>query len=171
MDEFRQISAGEFDDAYAIVCEVTEWLLGKGIVQWRRPVPREAYAARQERGFNFGLWQDGVLAVVVSITDDRPEYWGDDLPPGRFAWLATLASRVSMKGRGLGARTVTLAEEHIHNSGLRRICLDCYCGSGFLPPYYEQLGYRVLGRKILRRDPEFESALMTKELGADAAVL
>ena len=169
MPEFRQIADAEFDDAYAIVCEVTEWLLGKGIVQWRRPVPMEAYASRQERGFNFGLWQDGVLAAVLSITDDRPEHWGDYLPPGRFAWLATLASRVNMKGSGLGKRAVALAEEHIRRSGLRQVCLDCYCGSRFLPPYYEQMGYRVLSRKITSQNPEFESALMTKELGADGA--
>jgi len=164
MTESRQVRAEEFDEAYAIVCEVTQWLLDKGSTQWRRPLAREVYAKRQERGHNFGLWQDGTLAVVVSITDDRPDYWGDDLPGDRFAWLATRAARVSMKGRGLGAQTVALAEQHVSNSGLVRVCLDCHYGVGFLPSYYQRLDYRVVCRRTLFGNPGYDSALMTKEL-------
>ena len=62
----------ELDPAYAILEEVTRWLLDQGVRQWLQPLPYESLRQRQQQGANFGLFADGELAAVVSLLDDRP---------------------------------------------------------------------------------------------------
>ena len=161
---FREIAEREAEEAYGVVCEVTGRLLGKGITQWRRPLPRDVYEKRQQNGFNYGLWVDGKVAGVVSLTDDRPKYWKDELPRTPFVWLTSLATRVKFKGRGLGRRLLECADKHVWEAGMKRICLGCCFGSGFLPRYYSEGGYAAISRKVLFGKKEFDSALMPKEL-------
>ena len=47
---FRPLTAAEEDAGHQIICETVDWLRTKGIDQWRKPLPREVYAARQKRG-------------------------------------------------------------------------------------------------------------------------
>ena len=70
---FRRLRRGEFEDGYSIICEVTDWLLSKGSDQWLHPILKQVHAERQEQGFNYGLWLNGVLAAVVSLTNERPD--------------------------------------------------------------------------------------------------
>ncbi len=63
---FRRLKADEFESAYAILAEVTAWLLSKGVRQWLQTFPREMYAERHTRGENYGLFVHGEL-------DEQPE--------------------------------------------------------------------------------------------------
>ena len=110
---FRRLDDDDFERAYAIIVEVTDWLLSKGIRQWLQPLPLELYAQRQVLGENYGLYVDDELAAVVSLIDFRPDYWAEYLPKKPFKWLATLASSRKFKGQKLGELIMIEAEQYL----------------------------------------------------------
>jgi hypothetical protein len=90
--EFRQLCSDDVPRGYAILVEIVDWLLGRGIQQYLQPVPEHIYHGRQDRGMNYGLFVDGELAGVVSLLwGYRPKEWGDLLPDEPFVWAAALA--------------------------------------------------------------------------------
>ncbi len=145
--DFRVLRLDELDAAYAILEEVTQWLLDQGVRQWLQPLPYEVYRQRQQHGDNFGLFADGDLAAVVSLLDDRPGYWEAHLPKTRFKWLATLASARRYKGQDLGQLVIERSEEYLTNAGFKQVYLDCIYGSGMLPKYYVLLGFEQVARE------------------------
>ncbi len=163
---FRRLHDQELDEGYAIIVEVTNWLLSRGIRQWLQPFPPEMYHERQERGENYGLLVDDELAAVVSLIDYRPEYWSEHLPKTRYKWLATLASSRKFKGQKLGELTMSEAEQFLAKEGLPAIYLDCIYGDGVLPQFYTSLGYQLVDRKEIAfpGGGTFDSVLMRKRL-------
>ncbi|MCC6803408.1 MAG: GNAT family N-acetyltransferase [Anaerolineae bacterium] len=162
---FRRLNDDDFEDAYAIIVEVTQWLLNKGIRQWVEPFPTLLYAQRHVMGENFGLFVDNQLASVVSLIDDRPEYWSEYLPKTRFKWLATLATSRSYKGQKLGELTMVEAEQFLAREGVPAVYLDCIFGDGTLPVFYSSMGYKLVARKdVTFPHGTFDSVLMRKRL-------
>jgi ribosomal protein S18 acetylase RimI-like enzyme len=162
---FRRLRPNEFDAAYEILSEVSEWLLKKGIRQWGAPLPREMYAQRQAQGENYGLFVDGELAAVVSLLSQRPEYWLHDIPEGNFKWLATLASARKFSGHKLGELAMSEAEHFLAQEGLADIYLDCVYNDGTLPRFYASLGYKEIARKdLVFAWGTYDSVLMRKRL-------
>ncbi len=162
---FRQLKPDELDAAYAIVTEVTEWLLQRGIRQWLQPLPLEIYAARQNKGENYGLMVDDQLAAVISLMDFRPEYWAEYLPKKPFKWVATLASARRFKGQKLGELTLSEAEHYLTTEGVPAVWLDCLYGEGALPAFYTMLGYQQVARKEIRFPlGSFDGVLLRKKL-------
>jgi RimJ/RimL family protein N-acetyltransferase/GNAT superfamily N-acetyltransferase len=140
---FRPLTAAEEDAGYQVICETVDWLRAKGIDQWRKPLPREVYAARQERGENFGLFVGGELAVILSLLNGVPEkYWRNEVPIRDSLWLSTLATANRFRGRGLGRQAVIQAAQR--QSG-RNVYLDCR--PGWLVQFYESLGFVALYQK------------------------
>jgi GNAT superfamily N-acetyltransferase len=163
--QFRVLLPDEIDAGMAIITDVTDWLLSKGVRQWMQPLPREIYAHRHQRGENYGLFVDGELAAVVSLIDERPAYWEEWLPNTPFRWLATLASSRRYKGQGLGAVAIGKAEQFLTQHAIREIYLDCVYSDGTLPEFYESLGYEQIARKDQTFSTgTFDSVLMKKSL-------
>lgn len=164
---FRPLAPSDFRAAYSIVCERTNWLLSKGINQWQRPLPESIYAQRHQNGENYGLWLEDELTVVVSLLGEKPSYWQDAVSDKKFCWLATLASRVTFKGRGLGRVALDEAEQWASSQGNQQMLLDCAYGQGFLLDYYQQAGYKIVTRNtFLFSGHEYDSVLMTKNLAS-----
>lgn len=159
---FRRLTAAEKAAGYEIICDTVDWLRAKGIKLWEKPLPREVYAARQQRGENFGLFVGGELAVVVSLVNGVPEYWADDIdswerhscrdrsgqecpshksPP---IWLCTLATATKFRGRDLGREAVREALRFLQG---RQVYLDCTLG--WLTEFYESLGFVAVQQKTL----------------------
>jgi len=162
---FRRLQPEEFDAARAIIVEVTEWLLSKGIRQWLQPLPAEIYRARHDQGENYGLFVEGELAAVVSLLDYHPLYWSEFLPETPFKWVATLASSRRYKGQSLGEVTLIKAEEFLADEGVEEIYLDCFYGQGVLTEFYAALGYDQIARRQLNFPAgTFDSVLMRKAL-------
>lgn len=168
---FRQLDPSEEAAGYQIIGETVDWLRGKGIKLWEKPLPREVYAKRQKRGENFGLFVDGELAAIVSLVNGVPEYWAEACCSGAsvkrrsFApehpaadtaaatpaiqpvWLCTLATATKFRGRNLGRQAVEAAVRHCRG---REIYLDCK--PGWLVEFYESLGFVVLEQKTMTLD-------------------
>src|SRR5690606_30747367 len=153
-----------FEAAHALVVEVTDWLNAKGIRQWPRPVPAEAYRGRHERGENFGLFDGDELLAVVTLNATVPDRWPELAPTEPFLWLGTLATAVRHKHRDLGPAMMAHAEAWAHEQGIARIYLDCVEGNGFLPGFYRALGYEHLDQRTWPGEPPWVMNLFAKGL-------
>lgn len=141
---FRKLDAKDFDDAYGLLVAVTDWLNSRGIRQWRSPIPRHIYRARHDRGENHGLFVDGKLAAVLSLSVVIPERWHRFVPEGSYRWLATMATARNVHGRRVGEVALDVAEKWAAAEGIEWMYLDCSEGNGFLPRYYGNAGYERL---------------------------
>jgi hypothetical protein len=164
MIRFRRLTTDEFDAAYAIICEVTEWLLAKGLLQWERSFPVDRYRERHNEGRNYGLFVGDELAVIGSLMPALPLYWGDFPAEKPMIWLSTLATALNVKGQNLGYRMLSEVESHCRTQGIANIYIDC--AYGFLPAYYEAAGYQWITRHLFRfPHQDFDAVLMKKVVG------
>jgi len=163
--EFRRVRDEELDEAYAIITEATDWLNARGIRQWTVPHPRDAYAAAQSRGENYILTCDGEIAVVVSLPEHVSRHWLDEIGGSPEWWLQTLATARKHAGQGLGRRAVEASKAHLRGTGADELYLDCVRGDGFLPRYYESLGFCTVARKdVTYPTGAFDMVLMKCDL-------
>lgn len=161
--QFRRLNADEFDAAYAILREVTDWLLGKGIRQWASVLPEDVYRKRQDAGQNYGLFHDSELAVVVSLLPYLPAYWEDYPVDAPYTCLATLATALRFKGHDYGREMLQQVEAFCEEQAVPTLYLDC--AYGFLPDYYASLGFQPLTRRLFVFPyGDFDSVLMRKTL-------
>ncbi len=164
---FHRLLPDEFREAYTIVCQASDWLESKGYQHWL--VPAQEYRQRHAAGENYGLWMDGLLVAVVSLGRREPRAWQDVLPSAELIWFGTLCTAIEFKGRNLGMVTLNEAEALLRRQGVDKLYLDCYYDNGFLPGYYESVGYIRIARKglVFADGSIHDSVLMYKELGQD----
>ena len=162
--EFKQLSADDFNEAYALVKEAFEWLKLKQLPNWL--VPYQSYYTRHANGENYGLFIDKVLRAVVTLTDDYPTIWRQSIKHQDFIWLATLARAREVAKVPYGKILVRFAEQYVASQGKSAVYLDCYYSNGKLPLFYEQCGYKLLERKMIAFEDgsKHDSVLMAKEL-------
>ena len=162
---FRQLSAEEEPAGYQVICDTVAWLKRKDIKLWQQPLARSVYAARQQRGENYGLFMRGTLAVIVSLVRGVPEYWAAEAGTRDAVWLCTLATAENFHGCGAGRVAVEQALAHLAARGEREVWLDC--APGFLDQLYLALGFARVCRDV-KAIPHaggvFEAVLMRKTL-------
>jgi ribosomal protein S18 acetylase RimI-like enzyme len=144
---FRPLTAAEEAAGYQVICDTVDWLREKGIKLWETPLPREAYAARQQRGENYGLFVGGELAGVVSLVRGAAQQWAEELPDRRIMWMSTLTTANAFRGRGLGRQIVEQAIAHLAVRGETMLYLDCT--PGFLVELYSEAGFEKVARKTV----------------------
>ena len=145
----RQLASGEADSGYAVYLAAFRWLNDKRIRQWLVPQQREIFDRRQERGENYGLFIGGDLTVVLSLVQSTPAEWADVISGRETWWLHNLATAQNFRGRRLGPLAVKMACEHLVEAGVNAVYLDCVDVAGFLPDFYEKLGFaKVVERSI-----------------------
>lgn len=162
--EFRPVSPAEVPATHALYLEVADWLKGRGVRQWLHRLSLEEFAERQERGELFGGFSAGRLASTVCLAFENDDDWQQHIGPEKRWWLKTLAVVRAGGGRGVGEWTVRAAETHLAGAGAKELHLECV--DGFLPTYYERLGYEVLRRATITYPSgnTFAVAVMRKSL-------
>ncbi len=164
---FRQLRDADVDSAVAILNTAAEWLLARGIRQWTTTYPRELYQRSQERGENFGLFEDGRLVAIVTVTTAPPE-WQVELSGHDVRWMTKLAVAADCHGRGLGRRLVHDALEQLRREGAPRVWLDCR--NGPLVAFYESLGFDSITNKVVHFSTgPLDVVLMKRELEGGSA--
>src|SRR5437870_9469274 len=91
------------------------------------------------RGWLAGIGGD--LAVVLSVVQGTPAEWADCISEQGTWWLQNVATAQAFRGRRLGEVAVGMAGEHLAELGVRDVYLDCTDVRGFLPAFYERLGF------------------------------
>ena len=146
---FRQITPVEAESAYSIICETVKWMHTRGIRQWTESLPKAVYEKRLRDGENFGLFVDSTVVVVLSLIQEAPAHWAEETGGTRLDWLCTLATGNAFRGRKLGEFAVRKAIETNRNAGINALYLDCARENGFLPNYYQSLGFQTICSKII----------------------
>ena len=164
-ESFSALTVAEIEPAHALYLEVAAWLKMKGIRQWLRPLTLEEFQKRQARGELFGAFADHRLVATVALAFEEDDDWRQHVGDEKHWWLKTLAVTRTGGGRGLGQRTVQAGEAHLARAGAKEVYLECV-DTGFLPGYYERLGYSVLKRATITYPSgnTFPVALMRKAL-------
>jgi len=105
------------------------------------------FSARQEKGQNYCLFMGPDMVATVCVKKEpTPVVYQPLMPAGEYWWIYALSTRRSCAGKGYGAATVERAVAHLDAEGVGEVYLDCLTGNGFLPAFYGQLGFKLLGR-------------------------
>ncbi len=131
---------------FAAIVGVFAWLNARGIRQWLRALPRDVFVERQAGGELFAHAVDRRIAAVVTLAHENNPDWSEQLGSERRWWIKSLAVARTWRGAGIGRRVMQACETRIDSCRATQAFLDCV-DTGFLPGYYAQLGYEVLGRK------------------------
>ena len=160
--DFRRLDDDDVDAAVAILAAASDWLLARGIRQWTTAYPRELYQKLQDRGENFGLFEDSRLVAIVTLTGAPPE-WEAELAGQDVRWVSKLAVAPDCHGRGLGRLLAEHALEQLRRENVSRAWLDCR--NGPLVAFYESLDFsRVTAKVVEFPDVTLELVLMKREL-------
>jgi ribosomal protein S18 acetylase RimI-like enzyme len=152
----------DVDAAVAILDAASEWLLARGIRQWTTAYPRELYQQSQDLGENFGLFEDGRLVAIVTLTGAPPE-WDAELNGHGVRWMSKLAVAPDCHGRSLGRRLAEHALDELRSDGASQAWLDCR--NGPLVAFYESLGFeRVMAKVVEFPEVTLELVLMKRSL-------
>jgi ribosomal protein S18 acetylase RimI-like enzyme len=143
---FRRLVDADVDAAVAILDAASEWLLARGIRQWTTAFPRDLYQQMQDRGENFGLFDDQRLVAIVTLTT-VPEEWTTELPGQDVKWISKLAVAPDCHGRDIGRVMGMHAIEQLRRDGADRAWLDCR--NGPLVAFYESLGFERVTNKVV----------------------
>lgn len=166
---FQQITSDQVEDAHTVYLEVFDWLKAKGVRQWLRPISREAFVERHLRGELFALSSDNSLAAIVTLAFEVNSYWPDEVGKNCRWWIKSLGVVRRCHNAGIGRRMMEAGENHLRTTGAVDVFLDCVDG-GFLPAYYEHLGYEEISRKDITYPSgnTFPMVLMRKHLARDS---
>lgn len=99
-EEFRSLRNEDIQKACGILCWRVEDLKSRGIPQFHKSYPPLLeFRKRQEKGFNWGLYVQDRLAVMVSLIPGYvPECWKGDLKERDFLWVTSLFSAKEFPG-------------------------------------------------------------------------
>ena len=159
---FRRLNDDDVDAAVAILDAASQWLLARGIRQWTTAYPRELYQQSQDRGENFGLFENGRLVAIVTLTG-APSEWDAELAGLDVRWVSKLALAPDCHGRSLGRLMAEHALEQLRRAGATQAWLDCR--NGPLVAFYEALGFdRVISKVVDFPDVSLELVLMRRQL-------
>jgi ribosomal protein S18 acetylase RimI-like enzyme len=165
---FRLLQQGDVDSAVAILDAASQWLLARGIRQWTTAYPRDLYQQLQERGESFGLFEEGRLVAIVTLTGPPPE-WDAELSGQSVRWISKLAVAPDCHGRSLGRLMAGHALDQLRRDGASQAWLDCRNGS--LVAFYESLGFEQVTAKVVDfPDVSLELVLMKRDLQTPASV-
>ena len=164
---FRRLNDDDVDAAVAILDAASQWLLARGIRQWTTAYPRALYQELQDRGENFGLFDGGRLAAIVTLTGAPPE-WDAELVGQSVRWISKLAVAPDCHGRGFGRAALEHALQQLRREDANRAWLDCR--NGPLVSFYESLGFERVTTKVVQfPDVTLELVLMKSELSRGSA--
>jgi GNAT superfamily N-acetyltransferase len=136
--------------------EAADWLLGRGLEQWRRGEVSVAEAEEAvRRGETLVVREGGRVVATVTVTSADADVWGtgtgvDDVP-ARYVHRLVVARDAT--GRGLGRAVLRAVESGAAEAGCAVVRLDCVQGNPALRRWYLADGYRVVGSRSWAGQP------------------
>ena len=142
---FRPLRSDEVSRAHGVLVDAHTWLLAKGCPS-TVACSIDEYVAHQERETNYVLESAGELAVVLTLSWERPARWGEQFMEPVY-WLSRVATAPGFRGRGAGVQAVRKAMGHVFDQDIEQLCLDVPAGDAFLIEYFRGLGFREMARQ------------------------
>lgn len=106
------------------------------------------YESWQVDGVNYVVMEQDTIVGLVTLRKESLDDWPDVSEPAPVWMLRALATHPDSSGRGVGAFAVQQAVELLDDRAT--VYLDCV--SGFLPDYYQSLGFEPVARRDYRDD-------------------
>jgi GNAT superfamily N-acetyltransferase len=135
-------SVADVSEAHRIICEVAEWLIGKGETLWGANETSLATLEAVARADELVMARIGrEAAACMFLHRSDPDFWPGD-PAGEAVYIHRLAVARAFAGRGFAGRMLAWAEEEARRMGRRYVRLDCeprpklialYRSAGYLP--------------------------------------
>ncbi|HEY3416971.1 MAG TPA: GNAT family N-acetyltransferase [Armatimonadota bacterium] len=146
--KITQVGEEALDQLMALFQEVSDWLLSRGIRQWRRMHTDEgrAYvAARFATDDVYLVYQDEAPVATFAIRWQETTLWGDAGTDGQAGYLHGFAVSRNVGGQGIGKALMAWVETQIAARGRRYLRLNTAAGNPGICQYYERAGFHSCG--------------------------
>jgi ribosomal protein S18 acetylase RimI-like enzyme len=167
MEKLEAAKPRDLEEVWGLFSAAIASMQSKGIDQWDESYPdKERLKQDIAKGEMHLLRENGrIAATVVMNREENEEYQdGDWLWGGlRFAVLHRLCVHPDFQGKGIGEKTVRLAEAYLLRAGFEAIRLDTFPKNPQAMRLYERLGYRRAGTVHFDKG---EFILFEKRLGS-----
>ncbi|MHB9025165.1 MAG: GNAT family N-acetyltransferase [Armatimonadota bacterium] len=143
-----QVGEEELDRLMALFQEVSDWLLSRGIRQWRRmftDAGRAYVAARFLTDDVYLVFLGDVPVATFAIRWQETTLWGVAGTDGQAGYLHGLAISRKVGGQGIGKALIAWVETQIVARGRRYIRLNTAAGNPGICNYYERAGFQSRG--------------------------
>lgn len=137
---------GDAEDLHTLREVAAQWLVDRGIRQWR---PGEVDVRRVREQIESGEWflyrEAGAVLVALRFLWSDPSFWG--VQPDDAAYVHGLVIDRRHAGEALGVRALRWAEDRARAAGRTYLRLDHAADNTRLARYYRELGFVERGRR------------------------
>ncbi len=161
-EEVRILRAevGELDTVLEILNDAANWLLSKGIDQWRpESFSRSSTAEKIRLGEVYLAKQNHQSIGTITLQWSDRFFWVDDDTDAGY--VHKLAIKSNYTGKGFGRQLLEWAEQTTKAAGKRYLRLDCMFENPRIRQYYEDAGFTYRGEV---RGEGWNAALYEKRL-------
>ena len=154
MLRYGLVSNDQVEQAFGVLAATAQWLKSRGRKQRISETTLETYQSWQRDSANYAVWQADQIVGVFSLPFEDFLDWTEF--DKSALWLRALATHPDFRGQAVGEFAVRSACQLAEG---KPIYLDCV--SDFLPGYYQNLGFQIVGRQIKKYpDGEYDITLM-----------
>lgn len=146
----RLVDGSEIPAAFSVLKKVAASLEKKGRRQRIAKTTLDTYMMWQENDSNYVVLDRAEILGVFTLARQRLDEWPMIDIEEPVVWLRALATDPAHQKKGVGAFAVKKALELVSPEPLY---LDCV--SGFLPGYYQSLGFETITSQTRRYEGEY----------------
>lgn len=149
----QPVTAETFEASWRVLTAAVAWVKSEGRRQRISNLTRQTYMNWQQQAVNFSVWKGEFIAGVFSLPVEPLLDWPSHDTGQAAIWLRALATHPDFRGIGVGRFAIEFALNRIGvGTGLYLDCVD-----GFLPGYYQEMGFDYLDEQ---RTDGYEIVLM-----------
>lgn len=136
----QPVTAETFEASWDVLTDAVAWTKSQGRRQRISNITRQIYMNWQSMAVNFSVWRAECIAGVFSLPIQSLQNWPSHDTGKPAVWLRALATHPDFRGIGVGGFAIQFALASI--GGGTKLYLDCV--AGFLPEYYQKMGFEFL---------------------------
>jgi ribosomal protein S18 acetylase RimI-like enzyme len=153
-----ELRKADKQDQEKIVClylKAIADMIKSGVYQWDEIYPNEEVLTEDiDRGEMYVLTDGNFISACVVINEEQdisylPASWHNT--EGRFAVIHRLCVHPDFQGKGIGKKTMQLAQEMLKREGFLSIRLDTFSKNPIARRMYEHLGFSYVGEVTFRK--------------------
>ena len=132
-----------FDSAYQVMTKVADEIRASGRKQRVAKIGEHTYKKWQAENANFVALFQGNIVGLATLRDEFLSDWPDYQSLGQVKMLRGLVTNPDFRGSRIGERFVGWILENLAVNDT--VYLDCV--AGFLPNYYQKLGFELIAKR------------------------
>mmetsp|Transcript_6745 Transcript_6745/g.8509 ORF Transcript_6745/g.8509 Transcript_6745/m.8509 type:complete len:178 (+) Transcript_6745:2-535(+) len=154
-------SAEDLDEIMNMYADCVKGMIADGIDQWDESYPNKDIIQNDIEEAKFYICKrksnNQIIAGMRIDQEQDSQYlqvvWEDDT--SNFMVVHRLGSKSNERGIGVGRKMMSFAESLARENGCTSIRLDTYCHNPKCMRFYQNLGYKEVGRIKLSPNKDF----------------